>query len=835
MIQEAPPARFVGRESELTQLHAWLEKARHGERQLIFVTGEAGIGKTTLVETFLEQLAASGTVWLGHGQCVEHYGQGEAYLPLLEAFGRLGREPGGEQLVTILSRYAPTWLVQMPALLEAGELHTLQQKIVGATQGRMLREMAEALEALTAVQPLVLCVEDLHWSDYSSLELLAYLARRLGPSRLMVVGTYRPVDVILRDHPLKDLKQDLLLHGYCEELRLEFLSQTAVRQYLDQRFVGSLFADRLAPEIHRRTEGNPLFMVNVIDDLIRQEVIVQQAEGWAAGEVADIQLPSGIQRFLEQQTEQTDPDVQLMLEAASIAGMDFSASTIANVLGESVETVERQCETLVRREQFLCRSAEQATNGTASADYRFRHALYQETFYNRVPAGRRARLHQRMGESLEQAFSARTGQIAVELALHFEHGGDYPKAMQYLWQAGETSMRRYAPQEAVRHYSKSLELLALTPDTPERAQQELMFLITVGAPMITAKSAIAPEVEQTYARARELCQQMGEAPQLFPALAGLYRFHVIRGEHAVAQELALQLLHLAESVQDPTFFISADVALGYVLFLQGKFGEAQEHLERSRALYDPVQHSFLAFMYGDDPGIMASAFSAWTLWFRGYADQALTRSQEALGLATELAHPHVLSSIHGLNAQLHRFRREGKQSLEQADASVALSAEQGGDIWIAIGTMFRGWALTQKGQGEEGIAQMQQGLAAYQETGAAAELPHYLSLLAEAYGKIGRPEEGLTVLEEVFVGVEESGERFFEAELYRLKGELLLGQKSKGQRAKGKGQRAKGKGQGAGREEEKWLSARKKLRRIFSGRLRLCASRRPSRSNYEPR
>ena len=530
----------MGRVSELTQLHAWFEKACCGERQLIFVTGEAGIGKTMLVETFLEQLAASGTAWLGHGQCVEHYGAGEAYLPLLEAFGRLGREPGGEQLVAILSRYAPTWLVQMPALLEAGDLPTLQQNIVGATQGRMLREMAEALEALTAERPLVLCVEDLHWSDSSSVELLAYLARRLGPVRLMFVGTYRPVDVILREHPLKGVKQDLLLHGYGEELRLEFLSEGVVEQYLGERFVGSVFADRLAPVIHRRTEGNPLFMVNVMNDLVRQEVIVPRAEGWTASEVEDIQLPSGIQGFIEQQIEQADPDIQLLLEAASIAGMDFSATTIASVFEEAVETVERHCETLVRREQFLHRSGEQqVANGTVSARYRFIHALYQEPFYNRVTPGQRARLHRRMGESLEQLFPAQTGQLAVELAMHFERGQDYPKAMQYLWQAGETATRRYAPQEAVRHYTKSLELLALTPDTPERAQQELMLLITVGAPLIAAKSWIAPEVEQTYARARELCQQIGEAPQLFPALAGLYRFSVIRGEYATAQELAL--------------------------------------------------------------------------------------------------------------------------------------------------------------------------------------------------------------------------------------------------------------------------------------------------------
>src|SRR5439155_14250614 len=252
---------IMGREAELGQLHRWLEKALAGERQLVFVTGEPGIGKTTLVDAFLESLAARGqpesgvwspesgvgagdsalrdsglrdslreadprrqtldaSLWIGRGQSIQHYGAGEAYLPVLEALGRLCRGPEGKRLVELLNQHAPSWLVQMPALLSPAELETLQRKVAGATHERMLREMAEAVEALTAERPLVLWLEDLHWSDYSTLDWLSYLARRREPARLLVIGTYRPVEAIVREHPLRAIKQELQVHGHCQELPL---------------------------------------------------------------------------------------------------------------------------------------------------------------------------------------------------------------------------------------------------------------------------------------------------------------------------------------------------------------------------------------------------------------------------------------------------------------------------------------------------------------------------------------------------------------------------------------------------------------------------------------
>ena len=272
-------SNFVGREAEIAQLHKWLEKALGGERQIIFVTGEPGIGKTAVVEAFLAQVVAEGRVWIGRGQCIEHYGAGEGYMPVLEAMGRLCHAPGGDRLIVFLGQYAPTWLVQMPALLSAAQRKRLPREVQGATRERMLREMAEAVEALTAERPLVLVLEDLHWSDVSTLDLLAAAARRQERARLLVIGTYRPAEVLDKENPLCEVVHELRAHDLCAELALELLSDVYVAEYLRVRFPSNALPAQLAQALHQRTEGNPLFLVNVVDDLVARGVLSQDEQG----------------------------------------------------------------------------------------------------------------------------------------------------------------------------------------------------------------------------------------------------------------------------------------------------------------------------------------------------------------------------------------------------------------------------------------------------------------------------------------------------------------------------------------------------------------------------
>lgn len=469
---------LVGREAELSQLYRCFVTAMTGQRQIIFVTGEAGIGKTTLVDVFLQGLARVQDpeekqksrsknrkakienyslvpspqpltpVLIGRGQCIAHYKAGEAYLPWLEALGRLCREPGGDRLVGVLRHHAPSWLQQLPAVLTPGELTTLKQKGTGVTRERMLREMAEALEAFTHAQPLVLWLEGLHWSDPFTLELLEYLARRVDRARLLVIGTYRPVEVVVREHPLQTLKEELQVHGQCQELGLGLLTGTAVEEYLRRRFAlsarSATLVEQMAQRIHDRTEGNPLFMVMLVDELVRQGVFSQRAGQWKVRlEMRDVQLPIELQHFVAHQIEQMDPAMRRVLEAGSTIGMDFSAASVAAALGESLEQVEERCEELVRRGQWLRPTGvSEWPDGTVAGHYSFLHALYQEVLPQRVPARRRLCWQQRINALQAVACGQPGSKITTELAVPFTHGRAHAGAVQYLHHVGGNGIPR---------------------------------------------------------------------------------------------------------------------------------------------------------------------------------------------------------------------------------------------------------------------------------------------------------------------------------------------------------------------------------------------------------
>jgi DNA-binding winged helix-turn-helix (wHTH) protein/tetratricopeptide (TPR) repeat protein len=479
-----PLQTLVGRERELEQLQGWLERSVTGERQVVFVTGEPGIGKTTLVEAFLQQAASKPGVSIARGQCLNHYGAGEAYLPVLEAVGRLCRDPGGERFLTLLTERAPTWLAQMPALASPTERETLQRQLLGATPERMLREMAEAFEALTSDTALVLVLEDLHWSDYSTLDLVSYLARRREPARLLLVSTYRPVEVILSEHPLKAVKQELALHRRCDELALEFLTEDAVSEYLAARFPVSQLPAGLAHLIHQRTDGNPLFMVNVVDYLLARKLMVEVDGRWELKvklEELEVGVPESIHQMIEKQVDRLRLEQQQVLEAASVAGVEFSATAVAAALDEDMVGVEDRCEALARRHQFLRPLAiAEWPDGTVTARYAFVHALYQSVLYNRVPGARRRLLHQRIGERSERAYRDRAGEIAAELAMHFEQARDYGRTVKYLRQAAENHSRRHANREAIGYLNRALDLVKRLPDVLQRAHEQMTALEQFG-------------------------------------------------------------------------------------------------------------------------------------------------------------------------------------------------------------------------------------------------------------------------------------------------------------------------------------------------------------------
>src|SRR5215813_5273983 len=778
LVPPAPPPLLVGREVESAQMQRWWAKAVQGERQVAFVTGEAGIGKTTLAAAFIARVAGDGALGIGHGQCIEQYGAGDAYLPVLEALARLCRGPAGPHVLALLRQYAPRWLGQIPTLLSAAELEALQPRGRGATQARMLRELTEALEALTAERLLLLVLEDLQWSDYATLEWLAFVARRREKAGLLIIGTYRPMDVLVRAHPLRTVVQELQRHGQCAELPLAYLPAAGVAAYLAARFAGRPLPEGLARLIQRRTGGNPLFMVSVIDAMVRQGVLQEDAAGWAVPEGLEavaVGLPESLRHLIEQQLGQVSPEDQRVLEAASVAGVEFSAAAVAAGVNSEASDVEDRCAALARREQFLqARGTVVWPDGTVAARYGFIHALYQEGVYERVPAGRRVGLHQRIGARQESGYGAQAWEIAAELAVHFERGRDTRRAVQYRWQAGRTALQRSAHREAISHLTRGVELLQTLPDTPERRLQELALQASLGTPLIATKGWAAPEVASAYRRAQALWEQGGETPQHCWVLYGLCAWHAMRAEWQTARALMERLLTLALSVHHPTLRMHAHLGLGGILYCLGAFAAVREHVEQGLALYDPQTHNPSVSDAVQDPEAVGHCYAAGALWHLGYPEQARQHLEAALTRAQELAHPFTLAQVFYYATMFALVRREVQVAGEWADVLITLATAQGFPFQVAGGMLCRGRVLIEQGRQEEGMRQIRQSLAAHRATGAEAGQPYALAFLARAYGQAGQGHKGQQVLDEALTLVHRTGERCYEAELYRLKGELLL-------------------------------------------------------------
>ena len=763
----------VGRDEEIAILERFLEKALNGERQLIFVTGEPGIGKTTLVQSFLERAARNADVLIADGQCLEQYGSSEAYLPMLEAVSRLCREPGSEPIIALLRRQAPTWLAQIPWLASSA---ASESEALGATRERMLREMAEAIEAITVGEPLILVLEDLHWSDYSTLDLVAYLARRRERSRLMVIGTYRPAEVVSGRHPLNALKQELQAHRQCEVLPVKLLDEEEVAEHLAVHFPRNQFPSHFARAIHQRTDGNPMFVIHLIDFFLTKGLIAQVGDEWVLTEAFDkveLGMPDNIRQIIEKQVGNLSDNEQRVLETASIAGVEFSLSTIAAALEQDHFEVEETCEKLAKRHLFIrAVGTVELRQDEMSARYAFIHALYQNALYERVPVARRARVHKKIAEHIETMMNYDTGGMAAELAMHFEQAHDYRRAVRYLQQAAENASHRSANHEAATLSRRGLELLARVDDRSEHTQ-ELLLQIRLAHASSATQGYGATEVEEAYRRARKLCRQSGSNIQLAPVLWGLWRFYLIRSDLKLARDLSQQLLELAQSAQDSALLVGAHLALGTTFNNLGDFEPARNHFEQGLSLYDPQQQTTYLSLYGSDPSVTHRCFNAWALWSLGYPDLALVTAREAISLAEELRHPETHCFATFFNAWVHQLRREPDETLKYARATIELARKNGIAQWIAFGSSLRGWAVAEQGLITEGIEEMRKTLAAYNAIGSEISRPHFLGLLAEALTKDEQLDEGLLVLSEALKVVDNTDQRYYESELHRLKGELL--------------------------------------------------------------
>jgi DNA-binding winged helix-turn-helix (wHTH) protein/tetratricopeptide (TPR) repeat protein len=474
---------IVGREGALAQLEDAFNKALQGQRQIVFITGEAGIGKTTLVDVFHLTAAFGTNVRIARGQCVEGYGGKEAYYPMLDAIGQLLRDPDGGPIVQAISKQAPTWLVQFPSMVKAEQREALQKEIIGATRERMVREICEALETISVQNPLVLCLEDLHWVDPSTLDFISALARRRGRAKLLLLGTYRPADVIVSQSPLKALKQDLVIHKLCHEVGLERLEESDIVEYLTLRFGDRNFPAGLANLIYRHSGGNALFMVTIVQDMVKKRLVAEVNGIWELMtrlENVEPNVPETLQQLIEVQFEQLDAVEQNILRSASVAGERFSVWAITTALEIEHGSIEGACEKLAERHQFIkAAGIHELANGEFSAHYEFRHSLYREVLYRRLSEVSRSKLHHVLGHRLEALCIPCEPELATALAMHFEEGREYLKAVRYLIIAAENAASRFAYRDSVEILQHALELVAkLSPAL--RAELENQILESIG-------------------------------------------------------------------------------------------------------------------------------------------------------------------------------------------------------------------------------------------------------------------------------------------------------------------------------------------------------------------
>jgi adenylate cyclase len=829
---------FVAREAELKQLDRFLKLALAGQGQVTFVTGEAGGGKTALIQEFTRRAlevrvgpsTGSGQALIvASGNCNAHTGVGDPYLPFREildllagdiesrwAAGAVTREHArrlwnmipltsqalveagpdlidtfipGVSLVERATAFTPggvEWLIRLGELV--GRKQTAQIG-PGPQQSDLFDQFTRVLHILARQAPLVLVLDDLQWADLGSISLLFHLGRRLRGSRILLVGAYRPEEVGLgRDggrHPLEPVVNEL--QRELGDITVD-LGQAESREFMEALLdsepnrLGGAFRDML----YRQTRGQPLFTVELLRGLQERGDLIQDLEGWwMEGQTLDWDtLPARVEAVIAERVGRLAQPLRAALRVASVEGEVFTAEVVSRVqASDERQLVKSFSSELDRRHRLISAQAIERLGARRISRYRFRHSLVQKYLYDNMDEVERAYLHEDVGNVLEELYGYRADEIAVQLARHFQEAGITEKAVHYLLQAGERALRLSAYQEAIAHLDTGLELLMALPDTggedqrSNRARQELALQLTLGIAMIGLKG-FGEEVKQTLARARELCQQIDETAQLSRVVGELSILHYMNAEYRQARQLGEEALSLAKEAEDPLLVALGHWHLGFISFGLGDFAIARDYLHQVIPFYEPQQHhnSFIV-LRGSDAGVGALAYDACCLWCLGYPDQAAQRSQEALTLARELDHPYTLIDVLAFaGCVLNSMRREAATFNGYAEEMKRLASDklQG---WFGMATWLKGEAVALSGYLEEGIAQMQDGLQ-FKKYGAAEQCYRSgcLRSLAEAQAKLGHIEDALATLMEAFALVDETGERYCEAELHRLMGGLLLSQ-----------------------------------------------------------
>ncbi|HEX5475462.1 MAG TPA: protein kinase [Vicinamibacterales bacterium] len=773
----AASGHVVGRELELDGLLSDLDRAARGRGGVVVIAAEAGMGKTTIVEAFLRHLEErEDGVRVGRGRCSERLAGSEAYLPVIEALDSLRHDEQHGSLTRLIRTLAPTWYAQIAA---GSEREAAGRRVdADASQDRFKREILSLLEEVSRAQPLVLCLDDIHWADPSTTELIAYLAHRLADLRILLVLTCRPSELAQSRHPFAGLTLDLIAHGLCREVTPGLLDERAVERYIALQFPEHTFPAAFTAMIHRRTGGHPLFMADLLRDLRRRGIIEATGGRWAL--VEDLSgiargLPESVRSLVQRKVDALEDEDRRLLTAASVQGLDFDSAILCAALRLDAEDTERRLERL-EREHALVRFVQESEypDRTLTLRYRFAHHIYQHAFDTALRVTRRAALSGAIGDALLTRLGANAPAAANDLARLFEAARDTARACEYYARAAENALHLYAHDEAVRLSTRGLALLAAEPDGPGRASLELPLQMALGLAMKTGRGYAVPEVGAAYARARELSRQVQDPRRVVPVLVGLAAHHVVSGEIETSRDVALEMLALFERLGDPNLEMLGQWSLGAALFHLGELEVAHAHLARAIELYDPAFHAARVWETGVEPGVFAQGEMSRTLTLRGYPDQGLACARDAVERARALDHPQPRAFALLFEIFAHLARREPRDVLRTFAELETLCQAHGIAQELQWAAPLRGRALVELGDVDRGVRDLADGLEAHTITRSALLRPYYFVLYAGALLRARRFDDAQRALDDARRIADATRQFAYDAEHDRIQGELFV-------------------------------------------------------------
>jgi DNA-binding winged helix-turn-helix (wHTH) protein/predicted ATPase len=777
MHQDQVPARpassrrweLVARERELDVIDEVLNDVAAGRRQILCISGEAGIGKTLLLNALIEQASALGFRCC-QGQCLEGLGEGEPYMPVLEAISQLSSGPDAERTVSVLRRMAPTWAAHLPALLASAA--DLSKQTLGATKERMLREFAEALEALSASGPVVLAIEDLHWSDASTVQLMNMMALRITPARILITGTYRPHEGDNRGASIHAMTQQLKLRGACREMPLRALDEEGVRRLVELRLPGAVLTDDAVAVTKQRTEGIPLFVEAVIDHWKSQGLVIRVGGEWAFTNAPGDRgcgVPESLRSTIVWKIDSLNQECRELIAAASVSGVEFSAAVVAAAVGNAPDEAERRLEELAKQGSLIVQTTPiEWPDGTIAQGYRFVHSLYQEVIYDRIPAGQRARLHRGTGDRLERGYGPCAPSKAAELAYHFERAGDPVRALPHLLAAGKQALRRSALREGIQLARRGLNLLARLPEHRDMLSLAVGFEALLAPALVSVEGFASADAERAYSRAVDLGNRLGQTDLLPTLMFGQAAMYELRGDFERSDRVLEQRLKLSGCDGHSGVVVSSDTLMACSLFHQGRFRGALEHADRGSSAYDPNEHLTLIAPYGETPGPACHEWGALANWFLGYPDRALQRIENAIEIARKPDHAFSFASALVRAGLVHQLRKE-PESTRRVAAEASRIAEAQGYLWVAATAVaLNGWVNAL----EADFSELRRGLEMLAAMGAHLDRPFFLCLLAETLANHGETAAACDAIAEAFSYMGKARSHFYEAELHRVRARI---------------------------------------------------------------